>query len=96
MLDVWRTEEVRTGFWWGNPREEDHVKALGVHGKIISKWISNNWNGGGGGMDWMGLAQDGDRWRAVAIYHIYETRKSHEEIKQICFDVYRTLSIIID
>jgi hypothetical protein len=34
----------------------------GVDGKIILKWICKKWDGG---MDWIGLAQDRERWRAV-------------------------------
>jgi hypothetical protein len=37
MWHVWAIEEVHTGFWWGNPRERDHLKDLGVDGKIILK-----------------------------------------------------------
>jgi len=29
--------EVRTEFWWGNLREEDHLKDLGIGGRIILK-----------------------------------------------------------
>jgi hypothetical protein len=34
-----------------------------VDGRIILKWIFKKWNGG---MDWIDLAQDEDRWRALA------------------------------
>jgi hypothetical protein len=33
-----------------------------MDGKIILKWIFEKWDGG---MDWVDLAQDRDRWRAV-------------------------------
>ena len=35
----------------------------GLDGRIILKWIFRKLNVGG--MDWMGLAQDRDRWRAL-------------------------------
>ena len=38
------------------------MKDPGVDGRIISKWIIVNWDGG---MDWIDLAQDRERWRAV-------------------------------
>ena len=34
----------------------------GVDGRIILKWIFERL---GGGIDWIDLAQDRDRWRAV-------------------------------
>jgi hypothetical protein len=34
----------------------------GVDRRIILKWIFKMWDGG---MDWIELAQDKDRWRAV-------------------------------
>jgi hypothetical protein len=36
--------------------------ALGLGGRIILKWLFKKW---GGGMDWIELAQDRDRWRTV-------------------------------
>ena len=51
--------EAYTGFWRGNVRERD----LSVDGKIILRWIFSKWDAGG--MDWIDLAQDRDRWRAL-------------------------------
>jgi hypothetical protein len=54
--------EVDTAFWWGDLREGDHLGDPSVDGKIILKWIFKTWDWG---MDWIELAQDRDRWRAV-------------------------------
>jgi hypothetical protein len=35
----------------------------GVDERITLKWIFKKWDGGG--MDWIELAQDMDRWRAL-------------------------------
>jgi hypothetical protein len=35
----------------------------GVDGRITSRWIFRKWNVGG--MDWIDLAQDRDRWQAL-------------------------------
>jgi hypothetical protein len=32
-------EEMRTGCWWGDMRERDHLEDLGVNRRIILKWI---------------------------------------------------------
>jgi len=50
------------GSWWTNRRERDHWGNLGVDGWIILGWISRRWDGY---MDWIGLAQDRDRWRTL-------------------------------
>jgi len=54
--------EVYTGFWWGNLKKRDHLGGLGIGGGIILKWIQEVECGG---MDWIDLAQDKDRWRAL-------------------------------
>jgi hypothetical protein len=43
-------------------REGDHLGDPGVDGRIILKWIFKKWDGS---MDWIELAQDRDRWRAL-------------------------------
>jgi hypothetical protein len=47
---MWRAE-VRTGFWWGNLRERDHLEDPGVDRRIILRWIFRKWDGGA----WTGL-----------------------------------------
>jgi hypothetical protein len=53
---------LHTGFWWGDLKEGDHVGDSRVDGRIILKWIFKKWDGR---MNWIELAQDRDRWRAV-------------------------------
>jgi hypothetical protein len=53
---------VHAGVWRGNLREGDHLEDRGVDGRIIMKSIVEKWDGG---MDWIDLAQDRDRWRTV-------------------------------
>jgi hypothetical protein len=53
---------VHTGFLWGNLRDGDHLKDPGVDGRTILKRIFEKWDGD---MEWIDLAQDRDRWRAL-------------------------------
>jgi hypothetical protein len=53
---------VHAGFWWGDLREGDYLGDPGIDVRIILKWIFKKWDGG---TDWIELAQDRDRWRAV-------------------------------
>jgi hypothetical protein len=43
-------------------RVRSHLEAIGVDGRTILKYIYKKCDGG---MDWIDLAQDGDRWRAL-------------------------------
>jgi hypothetical protein len=49
----------------GKPEERDHLGDQGVDWMIIFSWIFKKWHVGG--MDWIELAQDMDRWRALVI-----------------------------
>jgi hypothetical protein len=47
----------------GKPEGKDHVEDQGVDGRMGSKWTSERLVGGG--VEWIHMAQDRDRWRAV-------------------------------
>ena len=49
------------------PRRKDPVPIadLSIDGRIILRWIFKKRDGGGGGMDWIDLTQNRDRWRAL-------------------------------
>jgi len=55
--------EAYTGFWWGNLRERDHFR------RPRHTWDSSIkmdlQEVGCGGIDWIELAQDRDRWRVL-------------------------------
>jgi len=46
--------------------EREHLGDPGVDGRIILRWVFRKWDVGGGGMDWIDLAQDRKRlWAFV-------------------------------
>jgi len=47
---------------WGNPRERVHWEDPSIGERIVLRWIIREWDGG---MDWIDLAQDGNRWLAL-------------------------------
>jgi hypothetical protein len=54
--------EVHTGFWWGDLREGDHFGDQGGWEDNIKMDLQEvGWEG----MDWIELAEDRDRWRAL-------------------------------
>jgi len=66
MGEAWSEYGGETGVyrvWCGNLRERAHLGDPGVDGRIILKWIFRKWDVGG--MDWIELAQERDRWRAL-------------------------------
>jgi hypothetical protein len=48
--------------WWESPTENDHLKDLSVEGRMGSKWTLGSLVGG---VEWIHLAQDRDRWLAL-------------------------------
>ena len=54
---------MHTGISWENTREGYHLEDPDVDERIILKWIFEKWDGEG--MEWIDLAQDRDRWRAL-------------------------------
>jgi hypothetical protein len=58
--------EGHTGFWCGNLWKRDYLEDPGIDGRIMLKWVFRMWDGGGGGgMDWVDLAQNRYRWQAL-------------------------------
>jgi len=62
MWHAWTRGDVHTESWWGKLRERDHLEELGVDGRIILKMDLQEV---GWGMDWIDLAQNRDKWRAL-------------------------------
>jgi len=45
MYYIWETDEVHTGFWWGNLRGRDHLEDLDVDGRISRSGLGKAWTG---------------------------------------------------
>jgi hypothetical protein len=58
-----REERTCTRFWLERPKERDHSEDGGVDWKMGSELILGRL---AGGIEWIQLAQDRDRWRALA------------------------------
>jgi hypothetical protein len=50
--------------WWGSPKERDHLEDQGVEGRMGSEWILGRL---AVAVNWIRLAQDRDRRRAIVI-----------------------------
>ena len=46
----------------GKPKGENHLEEQGVDGRILLRWIFRKYNGG---VDWIDMAQNMDRWQAL-------------------------------
>jgi hypothetical protein len=62
MKHVWGKEQSNVGFWSERFRKRDHLEDPGVDGSIILKFIFEKLDGR---VNWIRLAQDRERWRAV-------------------------------
>jgi len=52
--------EMYSGFWWGNPRERDHLEVPGINGRIIRRWIFRKWYvRAWTGSSWLRIGTDG-------------------------------------
>jgi hypothetical protein len=63
MWHAWESREKCIGFWWESLKESDHLEDQDVDGRMGSKWILGRL--AGGYVEWIQLAKDRGRWRAV-------------------------------
>jgi hypothetical protein len=58
----WR-RELRTEFWWGIPKEEDHFEDVGIDERIILKFILKKGDGKAlAGLIWLRIGTGGGLW----------------------------------
>jgi hypothetical protein len=69
MWHAWERREKCTRFWWESPREGDDLEDQGVGGKMGIRMDLREI--GLGDVDWIRLAEDSDRWRAVVSAVMY-------------------------
>ena len=62
---------MHIGLWWGNLTERDHLEDQGLDLMLISTWIFRK---GPGGMDWIDLAEDRDRWQRALVNVVMKFR----------------------
>jgi hypothetical protein len=62
MWHAWERGETCTGFWSENLKEKGLLKDQGIDRRMGSKWTLGDWLGG---VEWIYLAQGGDRWLAL-------------------------------
>jgi hypothetical protein len=63
MWHVWGERRGAYRALVGKPEGRNHLEDPGVDGRIILKWIFERL--GVGGVYWIDLAQDRDRWRLL-------------------------------
>jgi hypothetical protein len=62
MWHAWNRTQNFTRFWWERQKERDHSEDQGVGVRMRSEWILGRL---AEGVEWIQLAQDRDRWRAI-------------------------------
>jgi hypothetical protein len=62
MWQAWERGEKCKVFWREHPKERDHSVDEGVNGRMGSEWILRRL---AGGVEWIQLAQNRDRWSAL-------------------------------
>jgi hypothetical protein len=61
MWHAWDIRENNIRFGWKSQNERDNSEDLRIDGRMGSEWILGRL---AGGVEWIQLAQDRDRWRA--------------------------------
>jgi hypothetical protein len=61
MWHAWERGEKCRRFWWESVKERDHLKNLGIDGRVGLEWILGRLVG----VEWIHLAQDRDQWWAL-------------------------------
>jgi hypothetical protein len=51
LNSITKTGKMRTGIWWGELKERDHLQDLGVDVKIVLNWNFKKWDE----VVWIGL-----------------------------------------
>jgi hypothetical protein len=62
MWQAWERRGKVTRFWWESLKEKHHSEDQGIEKKMRSEWILGRLTGG---VEWIQLAQDRDRWRTL-------------------------------